>query len=163
MVLQLNRRRGADQIVPWKSATAGLTNVFSRVVQEDAVVNDGYERGAGQFSIKRKLGGLKQNVIDLPFAWLAARVDHGRILAVQGTRLPVGIGSIVVRIQHLNFEFTHEVNAAIAASLAVAFGLCGRLPFDVKLAGTKVVDRVERTGSWGDFEVAVFNLPLCFQ
>ena len=56
------------------------------------------------------------------------------MLLVDRPRLSVEIGLVAVRVEDLDFVKPHQVNAAVAASLAGPLDLGGSRPLDVQLA-----------------------------
>src|SRR5277367_843544 len=104
------------------------------VLSQDAVVNQGDVSKLGYRPVLRKVRSVEDNVVGLPFARRQARIHLRRILAINGTRLPVGVGLAVVGIKDLNLISLHQVDATVAAILVLAVRWIGSRPFNVQLA-----------------------------
>src|SRR5215467_8888862 len=76
-------------------------------------------------------GRVKDYVIGLPLPWFAASVYEWRVVAIESATLAVGVGFVVVRVEHLNFVAAHEIDATIAPALPVALYDRRRGPFDM--------------------------------
>ena len=87
-------------------------------------------------------------------------VDERRILAVDGGGLAVGVGFVLVGIEHLNFVESHQKNAAVAAILAFALWRNGFGKLHVQLAIAEGRFCVDVAGFGHHFEIAVFHFPL---
>src|SRR4051794_26915118 len=87
-------------------------------VHDDAVVQDG-DGGGRVERLPLEAGPAERDVVRLPFAGWARRVDERRELPVHRGGLSVGIGRVLVAVEHLDFEQAEQVDAAVAAPLAV--------------------------------------------
>ncbi len=103
---------------------------------------------------------MKYDVVSLPLAWFSRRVHQWWILAVDAGCLAVGVGAIVKRIQHLNFELPHQEDTAVSTALAIAFNFTWRCPFYVQLHIAKGLLREDVTTSSHRLHHAVDDLPL---
>src|SRR5256885_2108416 len=103
---------------------------------------------------------MENDVIRLPLARWPSRVDERRVLAVNGAGLPVGIGVVLVRIEHLEFVDPHQEDATIPALLPFALGRrwCG--PLDVQLHVAESTTRDQHPRAWVHFYVAVSDDPF---
>ncbi len=97
------------------------------VVDDHAVVED---RDTGRLVA---LGGVEDDVVGLPLAGLAAGVDEGRGLSIEGAGLSPGVGVVLEGIENLHLAVVSKVDAAVAAALSAAFDLAGSGPLDVQL------------------------------
>ena len=88
-------------------------------VHDDSVVNNGDVGRRQKLSITESRRG-EDDVVGLPRAGLAARVDERRVLSVDGGGVAIGVGVVVLRIEHLHLEYIHQEHAAVAAALTVA-------------------------------------------
>src|SRR2546425_449487 len=102
---------------------------------------------------------VEHDVIGLPLTGGAAGVRERRILAVHGGRLTVGVGAVLIRIEHLDFVAAHQEDAAVAALLALALGRRGGRPLDVQLAVAEGAGRVDAAAPAHDLHVPVRHLP----
>src|SRR6185312_17551740 len=89
------------------------------VLHDNAVLKDGYVSGDGLLPLPISRG-VKDDVIRLPLARRAADVRLRRVLPVNRPALPVGVGGVLVTVEHLNFENAHQEHAAVPAALAFA-------------------------------------------
>ncbi len=79
-------------------------------------------------------GLVEDDVIGLKLASFTAGIDQRRRLAIDRTRLSIGIGLIVITVKDLYFMLAHEEDAAVAASLSLTLPCGRRSPLDVELA-----------------------------
>ena len=82
-------------------------------------------------------------------------------MTIEGAGLAVGIGLVLVGIEHLDFVAALQVNTAVAATLAIAFDLGRRGPLDVELDVTKLFPGADAAGGV-DFHRAVLEDPFRF-
>src|SRR5437899_1487409 len=102
---------------------------------------------------------MENDVIALPLARFAARIDERGGVAIKSASLAVEIGLVAVAIEHLNLVAALEIDAAVASSLTVAFHFGGRGPFDMQLNIRKLLLRHDAPGAVHRHE-SIFNLPL---
>lgn len=102
---------------------------------------------------------LPENIIALPGTRLAGGIDQRGKLSVDRAHGAVGIGGILVVVEHLNLVEPHEKDTRVAASLALTGGWCGRLELQVKLHVAKDGDARDITGTLDDAHRAVHTLP----
>ena len=107
------------------------------VLNQDSVMENREGSWEDGFSVGRLLGCVKDDVVGLPFTRLARGVHQGGCVVVEGTRLAVEVGLVVVGVENLDFVAALEVNSTVAPALAVAFDFSGSGPFDMKLAITE--------------------------
>ncbi len=103
------------------------------VVLNEYAVEDGSHAG-GRFegAVFVEAWGDEDDVVGLPFAGLASGVGEWRVLLVDGTELSVDVGIVLIRIEYLDFVLAHEVDAGVAAVLAVVtFGVGGGAELEV--------------------------------
>src|SRR6266852_2842870 len=103
---------------------------------------------------------MKNDVVGLPLARRARRVDLRRELAIDGGGLAVGVGFTFVGVEDLDFVEAVEEDAAVAAVLVRAFGGARLGEFDVQLAIAEGFAGVDVAGFGDDFEISVFYFPL---
>src|SRR3954471_1766702 len=106
-----------------------------------------------------ELWRFEDDVVGLPFTWLACHVHEWWVLAVNRRGLAIGVGHVLVRIQHLHLVAVHESDAAVAAILAEPASGSRRGEFDVQLNVAKLLPRDNRTRSRTGLEVAVLDRP----
>ena len=119
------------------SVPTGSSVEFYVVVDDDTIVNDMEFRASGDFTFFVKDWAVECDVVGLPFAGFTAGINEGFGTTVEGSALTVRIGLVLVAVEHLNFILTHEKDAAVTASLTVAFddGWGGK--FDMQPARTE--------------------------
>src|SRR5438309_4142512 len=141
------------------------------VLDEHAVVQHRHPRRVAHGAVRCEAGPVKNDVVGLPLARRAARIDERGGLSVDGGGLAVGVRVAVIGIEHLNLIVRHHEDAAVAAILALARGRHRRRPFDVQLDVAEAALRHDRPRVWRHLEVtvshdpfrrrAVLGLPLC--
>ena len=137
MVLELDRGLVLDLPEVADDVTAdplGAAWEFDVVLDQDAVLNDGEGRLSRDFAILVEQRAMVDDVERLPFAGFAAGVHQRHGPAVESAALAVGIGLIVVGIEHLDLELALKEDAAVAATLAGAGHGGRRGELDVQLA-----------------------------
>ena len=103
------------------------------ILDEHAVAENGEITGIDDLACL--VDRTSENDVDcLILARWMKRVRHRWVGAVDGSREAIRVRWIIVIIQHLHLTDTHQKNAAIAPSLAIAQDILRRRPFDVKLA-----------------------------
>src|SRR4029077_15199246 len=130
------------------------------VLDEHAVVQHGHPRRVAYRAVRREAGPVKDDVVGLPLARRAARVDERRGLPVHRSRLAVGVRVAVIGIEHLHFVMRHQEDAAVAAILALASRRQRRRPFDVQLDVAEAALGHERARAGRHLEVAVPHHPF---
>jgi len=138
----------------------GGARKFDVVLDENVVVENGDTRGLQQFAAGIEARAVEDDVVPLPLAGWTRGIDERGVLAVNGARLAVGVGFVFVGIEDLNFVGVHQVDAAVAAFLALTARRRGFHKFDVKLAIAEGVLRVNVVSVGDDFGVAVFDFPI---
>src|SRR5688572_29042129 len=103
------------------------------VLNQNAVVQECDPRRLEQPATSVETRTPENDVVALPLAGRTADIDQWRILAVNGSSLPVGIGLVFIGVEYLNLILSHQENAAIATPLALAHGRHGRRPFHMQL------------------------------
>jgi len=106
------------------------------VLNQDSVVQDS-EGTRLDSTTGRGFGWMKNNVVGLPLAGLAARIHERGSVPVKCGGLAVRIGAVLITVQDLDLVASHEVNPTVPTALAFAFNLrrCG--PLHVQLHGPK--------------------------
>src|SRR5215467_8650258 len=80
---------------------------------------------------------MKDNVVGLPLARLAAGVDQRSCNTIEGTCLPICVGLVLIGIKNLDFITTLQVNAAVPSPLSFTFDFTWGSPFDMQLQVAK--------------------------
>jgi hypothetical protein len=88
-------------------ADGGASVDFGVVLDEHAVVEDGYAGGFEDFAGRVDVGSVENDVVGLPLPRWARSIHERWILAVDGGSLTVGVGFVFVGIEHLNFVEPH--------------------------------------------------------
>lgn len=130
---------------------------FLSVMDHDAVVDHRDPRFLNE-SLTVKPRCLEDDVIDLPGARRAARVDEWWFLAVDGRRLSIRVRWVVMGVENLDLVSSKEKDSAVAPPLGLAFNPGGGCPFDVELAVAKVLSGLDVAGAV-DFHETVFDFP----
>ena len=107
------------------------------VLHDHTIENDRHDRTGAIGSVCLESRGGIDDIIDIPFARLSARIDERSRLLVDAGRLTVDIGLIVVAIQNLYFIAVLQIDAAIAPALSATVYVLGNHPLDVKLEVAK--------------------------
>src|SRR6266513_4567301 len=102
----------------------------------------------------------EDDVVLLPLPWSPCWIHERRILTVDRSRLPIGIGVVLVRIEHLQLIYPHQEDSTVPALLAFAFHHRRRGPLDVQLHVAKTARRLDHAGARLYFHVAVLHGPL---
>jgi hypothetical protein len=98
--LQLDRR-GIEFAVERLADVQRLALQLEVILHKHAVEEDRHIRRSLQISIRVEDGRHPNGVVALPLAGLAGGVDERNALLVFASRLSVGIGSVVIRIENL--------------------------------------------------------------
>src|SRR4051812_28297846 len=100
---------------------AGLADQRHVVLNEDAVMKNRDTGRRHEALISGELRRRPKNIVGLPFTRFAGGVYERRVLIINRTTGAVGIGFIVVGVQHLNFVTAQsKEDAAISSSLTIA-------------------------------------------
>ena len=83
------------------------------VLNDDPVVNDGNVRWFVEFVALEPRSTLN-DVVRLPLTGLTTGIDERWVLAVDRTRVPVGVRRIIVVVEHLNFVPIQGEDAAVS-------------------------------------------------
>ena len=122
-------------------------------------MKDGDPRGTQQLAGRIKTRPVKDDVVTLPLPRRPRSIHQWRILPVDGSGLPIRIGSVLIGIQYLNFVQTHQEDAAVAAPwLSRGRRRFGKL--DVQLAIAERLLRKDITGLRDNLCVAIFHFPF---
>jgi hypothetical protein len=130
-------------------------------VKEDGDIRRGFERSIGVEG-----GRGPDDVVGLPFAGLAVRIDQRRALFVDAAGLAVDIGFVVVGVEDLQLVSGvagaggGEKDAAVAARLAAAGDVLRDSPFDVELVIAEGVFGFDISGGLADGKDAVGDGPF---
>ena len=103
----------------------------------------------------------KCNVVSLPLAWRQGGVGQWWILAIDGSRLTVGVGVGFVTVEYLDLKFVHQKNACVATILSHTYWRIGGGPFQVELNVSERAFCEECARAWIDFEPAIAEFPAC--
>ena len=95
---------------------------FGCMMNKDSVLQDGDDSAFGKFALFVKTRHLVDDVVRLPFTGTAARINKRWELAINRSRMSVGIGVVLVTVEHLNLNTAREEHSAVATSLTFAFG-----------------------------------------
>ena len=130
VILQAQRPgRRMRRVVVGQDAVAGGPERRLPVVDQQAVL-DHRQVGGVEQAAAVEARRLEHDIVALPLAGPAAGVDQRRVLAVDGAGVAVGIGAVVVAVEHLDLVQPEQEHAAVAAPLAAALhpGRTGRTP-----------------------------------
>ncbi len=117
------------------------------------VTTAGFSTRARRVESRRR----EDDVVGLPFAWRTRRVHERRILPVHRRGLAVGIGLVLIAVEHLHLELSEEEHAAVAAPLAGALDLFRRGELHVELEVGELLLRFDH--ALGRLQHAVLHRP----
>ena len=112
-----------------------------------------------QLAVGVELRRVEHDVVGLPLAGLPARVHERRVLLVNGARLAVEVGRVLVRVEDLQLVVVHQEHAAVAAALAAALDDRRRGELDVELAAAERLLRLDAAAAGLDGRDAVGDDP----
>jgi hypothetical protein len=141
------------QLAAVGGAGGGRVRYFDVVVDFDSV-EPGSEAGVGGFVARRvEMRGAKLDFQRLPFERRARRVGRGRGDVINGAFGDFA-GLLAEAVHELDFVGVHQVNAAVAAPRAEAFGIerVAELQIDARVA--KFPPGKNRAGGGVDFDDA---------
>src|SRR5690606_13396857 len=132
------------------------------VEKQDAIVDYGDVGWHDYAAIRAKPGCRVDDVVGLPFSGLLTRVRQGDVLLINGARLTVDVGLVLIVIQNLYFVAFLKEYAAVAATLTYLgrIGDCRRAPFDMELYITERLFGPNVACSGSHRDRAVFDSPL---
>ena len=159
MVLQLERPHVGKRAVLVAGFVAAAPFQRGVVLQQHAIAKHGEIAGVQELSVFVNRAA-ENNVINLPLTGLVQRIGQRRIHAVDRAGKTVGIGRIVIVVEHLHLHLPHEEDAAIAATLADALDIGGLRPLDMELAVGKLLLGADITGARHTLQRSVFDHPL---
>ena len=161
MILQLERQLLRMGLVRRPPLMGSWTRKFYVVLHQHPIVQHGYARRMKHVLVGAKPGSVENDVVCLPFSGRPGGIDQRRILPVNRRRLAIGIGSVLVRIKHLNLVQPHQEHAAITAILAFTGRgqRFGELDMQLTIAEGIAGRDVARTRD--DLHIAVAHLPFC--
>lgn len=160
VILKRKREFIRSRFVRRPTSVCGRAGELDVVLHEDAVVKDGVARFAQELAVGIEARAVEDDVIPLPFARRARSVDLRWILTVDRGGLAIGVGSVVVGIENLNFVEALQKDAAVAALLAFAVRRRGLAKLDVQLAIAKGFFRSHFARLRHDFDVTVLEFPF---
>ncbi len=158
MILDVNRQFVWVRRVVWRLVEKCSTLQREVVVNHDAIVQYRDVGGLYQFSLSVELGGLEDDVIRLPLARLARRVDGGRGLLVDGSALSVEVGFVFVGVENLQLVPLHQKHPAVPAALALSDDFGGCREFQMQLATAEPLFCLDAPPA--NFGVTIFNFPI---
>src|SRR5690348_6702586 len=143
-----------------EDAVAGRSPDFRVVLHQHAVLED------GDVCRHRDLAALEDgwregDVVGLPLTGRPAGIRERRMLAVDGAGLAIGVGDVVVAVEHLDFILALQIYAAVTSRLALSLGRIGLAPFEVELNGAEFLFRLDVTLAEGYLEISILDIPLC--
>lgn len=122
----------------------------------DAIHKGGDVGGLDDF-VPIQLWRGEDDVVGLPFTGLFHRVHERRRLAVDAASHAVGVGRIIVAVEHLALVAIHEEDACVAFLLGVTLRVGLALPLEVYLAAREFLLRPAVTTC--DEHFAILDLP----
>src|SRR5207249_2160968 len=158
VVLQFDWAFGTVRGVFSEDLVTGLAQNLNVVLHQDAIVKDRDVGRRFQFALLEAWSD-EDRVIALPFARRTRRVDQRGVLTVDGGATAVGIGPVLVTVEHLQFVFSEQKNSTVAPLLTVAFGRRGRGKFEVQLDVGKLVLREDVATFRFAYDYALLNVP----
>ncbi len=124
-------------------------------------MEDGLARLGDELAVAGKAGSGPDDVVGLPMAGRARDIDQRRVLAVDRGGGTVGVGLVLVGVEHLALvAVVAEEDAAVAPPLAVAVGRVGRRPLDVELAVAEGLEGAGIAAAGDALEGAVVHDPF---
>lgn len=157
VILQHERAGFADAVFPRAGRLAFNGYV---ILHQDAVVQNGEGAGSGDLSGCVTGGGVKDDVVALPFAGFAANIDQRNVLAVKGGAASVRIGWVFEGIENLDFVVILNIDAAVTASLRFCVGHVRGAEFDVDLGAAEFAPGIQVAFAAVADQGAVFKLPF---
>ena len=106
-------------------------------MDQDAVEENGYV-GRFQKPVAVEDRRFEYDVVRLPFARLAHRIDEGWPLSIDSGCLSICVRRRPVRVKHLDLIATLKEHPAVSAFLAGTSDVCRLLPFHMQLAVAKL-------------------------
>ena len=104
------------------------------IVDDNSVVENRQKGRLFKLSIGIESGTGEDDIVCLPQAWGPAGIDQRWMLPVDGRGHSVGVSGVMVAIENLNFIQAHQIDTAVAPSLALTFDFGRSGPFDMELA-----------------------------
>src|SRR5438034_10141120 len=90
------------------------------VLDQYAIQKHGHARWTVEGAVRLEVRPMEDDVIRLPLARRPGGVDERRVLAVDRTGLPVGIGVVLIGIEDLELVPPHQKDPAVATLLTFA-------------------------------------------
>jgi hypothetical protein len=128
-----------------------------RVVLHADAIHKGRDVGGFHHLAVLQLRGGEDDVIDLPLAGGTHGVHQRRRLAINAAGHAVGVGGVVVAVEHLGLVAVHEEHAGVALLLRIALRVRLAHPFEVELAACELLLRPAVAA--GDHEHAAVDRP----
>src|SRR5262245_3682020 len=120
MILQRYRPLAMPGIGRKDGFVGGRSEDFRVILNQDAVLQDSERAFFLHSAVVTEDRRVVDDVVGLPFAGFATGVDQRRVLFINRAGLSVGIGLVVVRIEHLKFVTALQEDATVSAPLAFA-------------------------------------------
>src|SRR5258708_5949721 len=96
------------------------SEISCMVLDEYPIMKSGNVCGCFELSVLKTRRG-EDDVIDLPLTGRARSVGQRRTLSIQRSSPSIGVGPVVIAVQHLKLVSVHQEDAAVPPLLAVAF------------------------------------------
>src|ERR1051325_8866453 len=158
VILQFDRAfddRGL--VVVGEVTMAGRAEVGRVVLHEYAVAKRRDDRGLRHLAVRVEARRGEDDIIRLPFPRRPRGIYQRRHLAIERASGAVGVGAVVVAVEHLELVKAEQEHAGVAATLAVATGRIRRRELDVKLAIAELLLRENVACLRHAFDVTVLD------
>ena len=120
MVLKKQGSFWLVRVVGGELTVLSLSKQFGMIMKRDSVVHNGEIARFFEFAIF-EFWNCEEDIVDLPFALLAHRVDKRRIATVDRACLPVRVSFALVAIENLNLILVEEDDSGVAPPLSGTF------------------------------------------
>ena len=129
------------------------------VVQHHAVVDDRDRGLAGDFAFGIEQRSFEDHIVGVPLPRLLHGVLQRGPHAVETAGLTVGVGLVVVHVEHLDLVEAMQEEPGVAAALALTLRRIRGGPFEMELEVFELLLGLDVARAFHDLEIAVLDLP----
>lgn len=160
MILQREGKGIGVRPVHRASRVDGPTGDHRVVLHQHSIEEHRHSRRDRDFAVLVEVRAMKHDVVGLPLPRGSGRIHERGRLAIHRPRHAVGVGDVLVNVEHLNLVVAHQEDAAVPAFLAVALGRRRRGPLDVELHIPEPALGMDPARPRHDFHVSVMYGPF---